>query len=889
MLFNATHAEELRVAIVDGQKLLDLDIESAVRSEKKGNIYKAVVTKVEPSLEAAFVNYGAEKHGFLPLKEIYREYFQNYDSSTSISNVRIDQVIREGQEMVVQVDKDERGTKGAALTTFISLAGRFLVLMPNNPKGGGISRRISGEDRSELRDALANLEVQSEHALIARTAGIGRSPEELQWDLDFLTKLWASIHEAGQSKKAPFLIYQESNLIVRTIRDHLSADISEIIVDDEEIFERAQRFMHQVMPHNLTRLKLYKDTVPLFSRYQIESQIDSAFNREVSLPSGGSIVIDHTEALISVDVNSARATKGGDIEETAFKTNLEAVDEVARQLRIRDIGGLVVIDLIDMTVGKNQRSVENRLKEALKPDRARVQIGKISRFGLLEMSRQRLRSSISDANYHSCPRCSGTGTIRSVVSSSLNLLRLIEDEALKENTEAIQIVLPLDMATYLLNEKRHELNQLEARLASRVIIIPSDTLQSPHFELRRLRSDELDQLSDVPSYKQEVDTSERDVDLTASLKNTKPVKPSIEIEQISHTAPPAPVLIAAQAPVPAPVTPATTAVTPPAADQSQQSVGLLRRITRSLFGNGNDNEEPQQQQSDEQQDDQSSRRGQQGRNAQRNNQGSNRRGGQRNRGGRGGSNRGRIQEGESSQAKGRRGNDESSGRKQQGQGQRQGQGQGQGQKQGQKQGQPNRNQNNRGGNQGTNQGRNQNRRRNNNPQTEANADNRGAQGNPQQQSRKTADNRENTGNQNRQNQPNRQRQQNRPDNGAAQQNSSAERNNPSDQQNQFGNQNISNRNENRPQRRPQQGQDNGAPVQSHTSPDSNSAAAAPKTASTPASPAVTPTPKAEQPSNPKAQQPSQRNDSAATTSKGPAPVAPIRGSSDAPDDIGNRK
>ena len=576
MLFNATHAEELRVAIVDGQKLLDLDIESSVRNERKGNIYKAVVTKVEPSLEAAFVNYGAEKHGFLPLKEIYRAYFKNYDSKTPISNVKIDQVIKEGQEMIVQVDKDERGTKGAALTTFISLAGRFVVLMPNNPKGGGISRRISGDDRAELRDALAELEVKSDHALIARTAGIGRSAEELQWDLDFLNKLWASIEEAAENRKAPFLIYQESNLIVRTIRDHLNSDISEIIIDDSEIFERAQRFMNQVMPHNLTRLKFYNDSIPLFSRYQIENQIESAFNREVNLPSGGSIVIDHTEALISIDVNSARATKGGDIEETAFQTNLEAVEEVARQLRIRDIGGLVVIDLIDMSVGKNQRSVENRLKDALKPDRARVQIGKISRFGLLEMSRQRLRSSISDANYLSCPRCNGTGTIRSVVSSSLNLLRLIEDEALKENTEAIQVSLPLDMATYLLNEKRHELNQLEARLASRVIIIPSDQLSSPHFELRRLRSDELDELGGVPSYRQKMELTKGEPDVMSNLKTAAPVKASVQIDQISHAAPPAP----APAPQPAPVQPTVAATAAP----QQESVGLLTRITRSLFG-----------------------------------------------------------------------------------------------------------------------------------------------------------------------------------------------------------------------------------------------------------------------------------------------------------------
>ena len=578
MLFNATHPEELRVAIVDGQKLLDLDIESAIRNEKKGNIYKAIVTKVEPSLEAAFVDYGAEKHGFLPLKEIYREYFRNYDSRKPMSDVRIDQVIKEGQEMIVQVDKDERGTKGAALTTFISLAGRFLVLMPNNPKGGGISRRISGEDRAELRDALADLEVGSEHALIARTAGIGRSKEELQWDLDFLKKLWDSIEMAAESAKAPFLIYQESNLIVRTIRDHLSADISEIIIDDEEIFERAQRFMNQVMPHNLARLKQYQGNIPLFSRYQIESQIESAFTREVRLSSGGSIVIDHTEALISVDVNSARATKGGDIEETAFQTNLEAVEEVARQLRIRDIGGLVVIDLIDMTVGKNQRSVENRLKEALRPDRARVQVGKISRFGLLEMSRQRLRSSISDANYRPCPRCNGIGTIRNVVSSSLNLLRIIEDEALKENTEAIQVALPLDMATYLLNEKRHELNQLEARLASRIIIIPNERLASPHFELRRLRSDELDELGTTPTYQQKVDISGHELDLTDSLKSPQQLKPSIEIDKIQHAAPPAPTACAGTA---RDVCPGCHGFDGKHGF-SRESGGLLRKIARSL-------------------------------------------------------------------------------------------------------------------------------------------------------------------------------------------------------------------------------------------------------------------------------------------------------------------
>ena len=573
MLFNATHAEELRVAIVDGQRLIDLDLESAVRSQKKGNIYKGVVTKVEPSLEACFVDYGTEKQGFLPLKEIYREYFKKYDSKTPITNVKIESVIKEGQQMIVQVDKDERGNKGAALTTFVSLAGRFLVLMPNNPKGGGISRRIVGEERNELRQNISGLEVDSKHSLIARTEGIGRTQEELQWDLDFLVKLWDTIEDASKGPKAPFLIYQESNLIVRSIRDHLSSDISEIIVDDQEVFDRASRFINQVMPHNINKLKYYNDSVPLFSRYQIEGQIESAFNREVSLPSGGSIAIDHTEALISIDVNSARATKGGDIEETALQTNLEAVEEVSRQLKIRDIGGLVVIDLIDMTVNKNQRAVESRLKEVLQSDRARVQVGHISRFGLLEMSRQRLRSSISESNYRQCPRCVGMGTIRSVVSSSLNLLRLIEDEALKENTEAIQTTMPLDMATYLLNEKRHELNQLEARVASRIIIIPSDELSSPHFQIKRLRSEELDQLTGIPSYEQKVEIDNPEQDVTQSLKMTKPEQAQVQLDQIGHSAPP-------------PVTAPVEEVKP-----EQESEGLIQRISKKLFGPPNPAEE----------------------------------------------------------------------------------------------------------------------------------------------------------------------------------------------------------------------------------------------------------------------------------------------------------
>ncbi len=500
MLFNATHPEELRVAIVDGQRLLDLDIESAVRAQKKGNIYKGKITRVEPSLEAAFVDYGASRQGFLPLKEISRTYFRNYSSSTPMAQVKIDDVVEEGQELVVQVDKDERGTKGAALTTFVSLAGRYLVLMPNNPKGGGISRRISGSERSELRDALSGLEIPNEHALIARTAGIGRTEQELQWDLDFLLQLWNAIESAAAEREAPFLIFQESNLIVRALRDYLRGDISEILIDEPAIHERAARFMDQVMPNSNVRLKLYEDNIPLFSRFQIEHQIETAYAREVRLPSGGALVIDHTEAVVAIDVNSARATKGADIEETALQTNLEAVDEVARQLRIRDLGGLIVIDLIDMSSSKNQRLVESRLNDALKADRARVQVGRISRFGLLEMSRQRLRSSISDSNYVSCPRCEGTGSIRSVTSSALSLLRILEEEALKENTEAIHAHLPIKTATYLLNEKRYELSQIESRLATSILILPTDDLEYPHFHIKRLKSEDLDELGNVPSH-----------------------------------------------------------------------------------------------------------------------------------------------------------------------------------------------------------------------------------------------------------------------------------------------------------------------------------------------------------------------------------------------------
>ncbi len=539
ILFNATHAEELRVAIVDGQKLIDLDLESAVRAQKKGNIYKCVVTRVEPSLEACFVNYGAERHGFLPFKEIYRGYFQNYSSNTPLSKVNIKDVIKEGQELIVQVEKDERSNKGAALTTFISLAGRFLVLMPNNPKGGGISRRVEGQQRTDLRRALDTLDIPAQHAIIARTAALSRTEDELKWDFDFLLQLWEAIEDAAKGCKAPALIYQESNLIVRAIRDYLNAGVQEVVIDEKEIYERAHRFVQQVMPQNLKKIKLYEDPTPLYSRYQIESQIASAFSRDVQLPSGGSIVIDHTEALISVDVNSARATKGGDIEETALQTNLEAVEEIARQLRIRDIGGLVVLDLIDMSSNQSQRKVEARLKDSLSHDRARVQVGRISRFGLLEMSRQRIRASIDDANYHSCPRCDGTGHIRSIVSNSLNLLRLIEEEALKENTESLQVFLPVDSAAYLLNEKRRELSQLESRLATRVTVIPSTELQSPHFQIKRLRSSEIDEMgAGQASHHLKPEIEKEDLFKKITAKPAKIEKPMIGFEQMTPSTPP---------------------------------------------------------------------------------------------------------------------------------------------------------------------------------------------------------------------------------------------------------------------------------------------------------------------------------------------------------------
>jgi len=498
MLFNATQSEELRVALVDGQRLYDLDIETAIRETKKSNIYKAKITRVEPSLEAAFVDYGAERHGFLPLKEISRIYFK--EGADTSGRINIKEVVREGQEIVIQVAKEERGNKGAALTTFISLAGRYSVLMPNNPRAGGVSRRIEGEARSEARDALSALDIPADMGLIIRTAGIGKSVEELQWDLDYLMNLWGSIDNASKERPAPFLIYQESSLITRTIRDYFRNDINEVIIDEPTIYKQARQFMEQVMPNNLHKIKLYEDAVPLFTRYQIETQIESAFQREVRLPSGGSLVIDHTEAMISIDINSARATKGGDIEETALNTNLEAADEIARQLRLRDLGGLVVIDFIDMSPAKNQREVENRMRDALKLDRARVQVGRISRFGLLEMSRQRLRSSLGESSQLVCPRCSGQGTIRGIESSALSILRIVEEESMKEKTARIVAQVPVDVAAFLLNEKREILFEIEKRQDIKVLLIPNSDMQTPHYTVNRVRDDETSEDASESSY-----------------------------------------------------------------------------------------------------------------------------------------------------------------------------------------------------------------------------------------------------------------------------------------------------------------------------------------------------------------------------------------------------
>lgn len=587
MLFNATQPEELRVAMVDGQRLYDLDIETTHRESKKSNIYKGRITRVEPSLEAAFVDYGAERHGFLPLKEISRTYF-NKDVDLGAGRVNIKEVIKEGQEIVVQIGKEERGNKGAALTTFISLAGRYLVLMPNNPRAGGVSRRIEGEDRSEARDSLSSLNIPEDMGIILRTAGVGKNVEELQWDLDYLIQLWSSIDAATKNRPSPFLIYQESNLITRAIRDYFRNDISEIIVDEEAVFKKARDFMSQVMPHNLHKIKYYEDPVPLFTRYQVESQIETAFQREVRLPSGGSVVIDHTEALLSIDINSSKATKGGDIEETALNTNLEAADEIATQLRLRDLGGLVVIDFIDMSPARNQREVENRLREALKMDRARVQIGRISRFGLLEMSRQRLRPSLGESSQIICPRCSGQGSIRSIESLALSILRVIEEDAMKEKTSRIVAQTPVDVATFLLNEKRDVIMAIEQRQKIQVLLIPNPHLETPHYVVERIRDGESGADSKTASY----DIARTPEVLQESIQSSAARQASEE--------------------------PAVKAIAPASPRPSAKAAGpgLFSRLFRALFGSSEKPKQKPQPRRDQQRGKTQQRRGQQPRSQQ---------------------------------------------------------------------------------------------------------------------------------------------------------------------------------------------------------------------------------------------------------------------------------
>ena len=558
MLINATQPEELRVAIVDGQKLYNLDIEAPGREMKKANIYKGRITRVEPSLEAAFIDYGSERHGFLPMKEISRSFFNTEAFDSGKRN--INELLKEGQEVIVQVEKEERGNKGAALTTFLSLAGRYLVLMPNNPRAGGVSRRIEGDDRSELREAMSSLEIPEGMGLIVRTAGVGKNAEELQWDLDYLLQLWNAIEQSSAERKGPFLIYQESNVIIRSIRDHLRADIGEIVVDEPDIHAQAQQFIEQVMPKYLRKLRLYDDEVPLFSRYQIESQIEGAFRRELRLPSGGSIVIDHTEALTSIDINSARATRGSDIEETALNTNLEAADEIARQLRLRDLGGLFVIDFIDMTPSRHQREVENRLKEAMKEDRARVQIGRISRFGLLEMSRQRLRPSLGESAHQVCPRCDGHGYIRSVDSLALSILRIIEEEALKENTGRVNAQLPIDVATYLLNEKRQMIADVENRHKVSIVLIPNRQLETPKYEIERIRRQDVQ--DDVPSHALEKEFA------AGELPPAERTQPKVEKPAVRQIAP---------------TSPAPQRAEPAAVPEPSAENGFIKRLFSSIF------------------------------------------------------------------------------------------------------------------------------------------------------------------------------------------------------------------------------------------------------------------------------------------------------------------
>ena len=578
MLINATQAEERRLAIVDGQKLLDYEIEIEGREQRKGNIYKAVVTRVEPSLEACFVDYGEDRHGFLPFKEISRQYFQG---NVSPSQARINDVIKEGQELLVQVEKEERGNKGAALTTFISLAGRYVVLMPNNPRGGGVSRRIEGEDRAELKAALDQLEYPNGMSIIARTAGIGREAAELQWDLNYLLKLWNAIDGAAKAGKGAFLIYQESSLVIRAIRDYFNSDIGEILIDTDDIYEQAHQFMSHVMPEHGHRVKRYRDDAPLFSRFQIEHQIETAYSRIVSLPSGGAIVIDQTEALVAVDVNSARAIKGGDIEETATRTNLEAADEVARQARLRDLGGLIVIDFIDMEESKNRREVENRLRDALRQDRARVQFGSISKFGLLEMSRQRLKPTLSEGSSIPCPRCGGSGHIRDTESSALQILRVIQEESLKDSTAAVLVQVPVEVASFLLNEKRTEITKIELKQRINVLLVPNKSLDTPNYKLERLKHDDprLDNLDSSYKLAEEVD------DPTGFTRRSQE-RTNKQEPVIKGVLPDSPAPVAAPKPEPAPVAAAApVAPTVTAAPQAKPAAekGFFGWL-KSLFG-----------------------------------------------------------------------------------------------------------------------------------------------------------------------------------------------------------------------------------------------------------------------------------------------------------------
>ncbi|MFM2056228.1 MAG: hypothetical protein RLY71_613 [Pseudomonadota bacterium] len=585
MLINATQPEERRLAIVDGQKLIDFETEVEGREQRKGNIYKAVVTRVEPSLEACFVDYGEDRHGFLPFKEISRQYFRD---GVEVRSARIQDVIREGQELLVQVEKEERGNKGAALTTFVSLAGRYLVLMPNNPRGGGVSRRIEGEDREELKENLEQLEYPKGMSLIARTAGIGRSAPELQWDLNYMLKLWTAIDAAAKGGRGAFLIYQESSLVIRAIRDYFTADIGEILIDTDDIFDQAQQFMNHVMPETANRVKRYRDDAPLFSRFQIEHQIETAFSRTVNLPSGGAIVIDHTEALVAIDVNSARSTRGGDIEETATRTNLEAADEIARQCRLRDLGGLIVVDFIDMEESKNRREVETRLRDALRFDRARVQFSSISKFGLLELSRQRLRPALSEGSHITCPRCNGTGHIRDTESSALQILRIIQEESMKEHTAAVHVQVPVEVTSFLLNEKRTEITKIEFKQRVTVLLVPNRHLETPNYKLERLRHDD-PRLENISASYTMIEEPEEEVGITRREKNVKPrQEPMIKgvlPDQPAPVAPPKPEPAPAPAPVPvaAPIAPTPVVAAAPLAVAQASGGGFFGWVKR-LFG-----------------------------------------------------------------------------------------------------------------------------------------------------------------------------------------------------------------------------------------------------------------------------------------------------------------